>query len=297
MRRFGWMWVAAVGLAACSGGDDAAPAATSGASISGTEAPAASAAIALWAAGQPAFGMFVPSERPMGARDEAGNRLPPLYTVAGARALADNALMDYLFLNLEGAYDAGAVDSLVAGLDAGTTGHRPTLLVRIPTIEAAGAEATRERVADVLARGADGVVIPHVRSPDEARLAASFFQEAGADVWSPSNPNGTVVAMLMVEDPGAVAAVEEIIAIPGYSMLSCGIGSLGGAMGGDREGAEVACERVMRLGLERGMPSMMTANAELLEQRLTQGYLGILLSGSAEQASDLIRTGHALIGR
>jgi len=294
MRRLGWV-LAAVWLVAACGGDDAAPASSStGASISGG---GSEGAIALWAAGDPAFGMFVPSERPMGATDEQGNRLPPLYTVAGAQALGQNPLMDYLFLNLEGSYDADAVDSLVAGLDAGTTGHRPTLLVRIPTIENAGAEATRQRVAEVLARGADGVVIPHVRSAEEARLAVSFFQEAGADVWSPANPNGTIVAMLMVEDPGAIAAVEEIVAVPGYSMLSCGIGSLGGAMGGDREGAEVACERVMRLGLERGMPSMMTANANLLEQRISQGYLGILLSGTTEQASELVRTGHALIGR
>ena len=54
----------------------------------------------------------------------------------------------------------------------------------------------------------------------------SFFEEAGADVWSPSNPDGTVIAMLMIEDPGALAAVAEIADVPGYSVLACGIGSL-----------------------------------------------------------------------
>src|SRR5690606_16937044 len=154
-----------------------------------------------------------------------GNRLPPLYTAEGARRLAQHEELDYLFLNLEGSYDSDAVRAMVEGLaSAGAeNGERPTLLVRVPTIEAAGEDATRQRVREIVALGADGVVIPHVRSPEEARIAVGFFEEAGADVWSPSNPNGSHIAMLMVEDKGAIAAVEEIVAIPGYSMLSCGI--------------------------------------------------------------------------
>jgi hypothetical protein len=296
MRRIGWLLTLAL-LAGCGGdGADSVPAGDGGeASISGAGGNG-SAVIALWEAGTPAFGIFVPSERERGATDAEGNRLPPLYTAEGARALGDNPLLDYLFLNLEGLYDAEAVSALVEGLDAGTTGHRPTLLVRLPTIEDAGAEATRQHVAEVLAAGADGVVIPHVRDPEEARLAVSFFAEAGADVWSPENPDGSIVAMLMVEDPGAIEAVEEIVAVPGYSMLSCGIGSLTGAMGGDREGAEAACARVAQLAAERGMPSMMTADANNLEARMER-YLGILLSGSVEQASEVILRGRELAGR
>jgi 2-keto-3-deoxy-L-rhamnonate aldolase RhmA len=279
-------------FAACGGGDANGDA--SQASISGS---AEVAVISLWEAGSPAFGVFVPSERPPNERDADGNRLPPLYTVEGARALGENPLMDYLFLNLEGSYDADAVRTLVAGLDAGTGDHRPTLLVRIPTIGDAGAEATRARVAEIHALGADGVVIPHVRTPDEARLAVGFFAEAGADVWSPANPDGTFIAMFMVEDPGAIAAIEEIASIPGYSMLSCGIGSLTGAMGGDRAGAEAACQNVSDLAAAAGMPSMMTANAEIIGDRIDQGYLGLLLSGSIEQAEQVIRMGREHSGR
>jgi 2-keto-3-deoxy-L-rhamnonate aldolase RhmA len=213
--------------------------------------------------------------------------LPPLYTEAGARALASDSLLDYLFLNLEGAYDEDAVRTLVAGRDAGT--HGPTLLVRIPTIEAAGADSTRARVARVLALGADGVVIPHVRSAEEAELAVSFFE--GANVWSPANPSGTVIAMLMVEDRGAVAALDAIANVPGYSLLSCGIGSLTRDMDGDREGAEAACLRAREAASAKGMPSMMTANAESLADRLAKGYRGILLSGTQAQAGEVIAAG------
>lgn len=283
-------------LASCGGGEeDTTSGAPEGPAISG--AAGEEGVIALWESGTPAFGIFVPSERERGATDAEGNRLPPLYTAEGARALAEEPLLDYLFLNLEGSYDADAVRALVEGLDMAQTESPPTLLVRIPTIEDAGAEATRNRVAEVLELGADGVVIPHVRDPAEARLAVSFFEEAGADVWSPQNPDGNVIAMLMVEDSAAAAAAGEIAAVPGYSMLSCGIGSLTGDLDGDREAAEAACEEVMSLAAEHGMPSMMTANEEILRQRLDQGYLGILLMGSPDQVEDVIRTGRAAAGR
>ncbi len=294
MRAGRWVWLASAALlsSACGGEGDADG--TPQATISGTDER--EGVIAIWEAGTPAFGIFVPSERERDATDAEGNRLPPLYTADGARALAQDQMLDYLFLNLEGSYDADAVNAMVQGLDDAPGDHRPTLLVRVPTIEDAGAEATRMRVAEVVAAGADGLVIPHVRSPEEARLAVSFIEETGADVWSPANPEGSFIYMLMVEDTGAIESAEEIASVPGYSMLSCGIGSLTGDMGGDREGAEAACEEVMRLGAERGMPSMMTASADNLAHRIEQGYLGILLGGTSEQWTELIQMGRELAG-
>lgn len=267
---------------ACGGTDASTDSAASAPSVR-----AGGPALTRWTNDGTAYGMFVPSERDPAERDSAGNRLPPLYTEAGARALASDSLLDYLFLNLEGAYDEAAVRTLVAGRDAGTYG--PTLLVRVPTIEAAGADSTRARVARILALGADGVVIPHVRSAEEAQLAVSFFE--GANVWSPANPSGTVIAMLMVEDQGAVAALDAIANVPGYSLLSCGIGSLTRDMDGDRDGAEAACLRARELASAQGMPSMMTANAESLADRLAKGYRGILLSGTQAQAGEVIAAG------
>jgi 2-keto-3-deoxy-L-rhamnonate aldolase RhmA len=268
---------------ACGGADTTADTtADTPAAGSATTARTGGPALARWTSDGTAYGMFVPSERDPAERDSAGNRLPPLYTEAGARALASDSLLDYLFLNLEGAYDEAAVRTLVAGRDAGT--HGPTLLVRVPTIEAAGADSTRARVARILA-----LVIPHVRSAEEAQLAVSFFE--GANVWSPANPSGTVIAMLMVEDQGAIAALDAIANVPGYSLLSCGIGSLTRDMDGDRDGAEAACLRARELASAQGMPSMMTANAESLADRLAKGYRGILLSGTQAQAGEVIAAG------
>lgn len=248
--------------------------------------------VALWEEGRPAFGVFVPDERPRGEGPRGeGLRPAPLYTAEGGRRLAENTLLDFAFLNLEGAYDPQAVSAMVEGMEA--AGGGPTLLVRIPTIEDAGEDTTRARVREVLERGADGVVIPHVRSLEEARTAVSFFEDA--DVWSPATPDGRVVAMLMVEDPEAVAQAAEIADLPGYSVLACGIGSLTRAMGGDREGAEAGCLEVMAEGDRAGKANMMTANAESVMSRLAQGYVGILLQGPS--ADSVIRVGRAAAGR
>lgn len=250
--------------------------------------------IELWSEGTPAFGIFVPNEREPGARGADGERPPALYTREGGERLGRNELLDYVFLNLERAYDGGAVSAIAAGLDSpGSTGQT-TLLVRIPPISSDGPEAARERTADALAAGADGIVFPHVRNPEEAQMAVSFMEEAGADVWSPSNPDGTAIAMVMVEDPGALADIEAIADTPGYSVLACGIGSLTQALG-DREAGEAGNQEVLEHAKRVGRPDMITANAADVEQRIEEGFLGLLMSGP--EADEAIRIGREAAGR
>ena len=288
--------LASLAAAAC-GGSDAAPAGQ-GAAIGATATPTdhVNDVLDLWADGLPAFGVYVPDERPAEvARSPEGRGQPPVYTREGAAALAANPLYDYLFLNLEGAYDADAVVTLAEGLRAPGAAGRKTLLVRIPPISADGEEATRQRVAEILAAGADGVVLPHVRSAQEARTAISFFAEAGADVWSPSNPDGEVIAMLMVEDPAALAEVDAFAALPGYSILACGIGSLTRALDGDRVAAEAGNQDVLAAAREAGLADMITADTDDVAARVDQGFLALLMSGPA--ADEAIRVGREAAGR
>ena len=144
--------------------------------------------VELWAQGKAAFGVYAPNENP-GPRGQRGQPpLPALYTRQGADTLAMNPLYDYVFLNLEGSYDAAAVKVMADGLRDPKAVSRKALIVRIPPIDKDGAAAARARVKEILAFGADGVTIPHVTGVDEAKLAIGFFQEAKADVWSPSEP-------------------------------------------------------------------------------------------------------------
>jgi 2-keto-3-deoxy-L-rhamnonate aldolase RhmA len=256
------------------------------------------AVLDLWAAGKTAFGVYVPDERPRaeGGRGRGGGPRPaPVYTREGGERLARNPLYDFVFLNLEGAYDAEAVRAIVEGLRAPGAAGRKTLLVRIPPISRDGQEAAAARVQEVLAAGADGVVLPHVRSPEEARAAIGFFEAAGADVWSPSNPSGEIIAMLMVEDPEAVERAAEFADLPGYSVLACGIGSLRAALDGDREAAEAGNQRVLAEAKRAGLADMITANAGDVEQRVGEGFLALLMQGPS--ADEVIALGRAAAGR
>ena len=259
------------------------------------EAARATSVVGLWERDLAAFGVFVPPEFAGGGEGGGGapepgagaraQRGPPRYTVEGGRALARNPLLDFVFLNLERTYDPSAIEAIATGLRSpDAVGHK-ALLVRIPSIEQDGEEAARARVQEALALGADGVVLPHVRNVAEARAAVSFFEDAGADVWSPANPDGTVIAMLMVEDPDAVAEAAAIADVPGYSVLACGIGSLTGALGGDREAAERGNQAVLAQATRAELADMITANAGDIEQRVAEGFLGLLMQpGGAEEA-------------
>src|SRR5918993_95943 len=240
--------------------------------------------IPLWNEGKVVFGVYAPSEAPRGS--------PPVYTADGAAKVASNALYDYVFLNLEGAYDPAAVKAYGQGLKKSSN---KTLIVRIPPISKDGADATRTRVKEIFDAGADGVTIPHIRDLDEAKLALSFFEAAKVNIWSPSNPKGTRLAMLMLEDPKAIAQRIEIAELKGVSVLACGIGSLAAALGGDRAGAEAGTQQVLAETRRVKIANMLPASVKDVEQRVKEGFSAIL--GQGPQADEMIKIGRAAAGR
>jgi 2-keto-3-deoxy-L-rhamnonate aldolase RhmA len=234
--------------------------------------------VELWAAGQTAFGYYVTG-------------MP--FTVETGRDLAANPLLDFAFLNLEHDYALESAQNIAEGLRSAGEASAMELLVRVPPMSEAGVETTRARVNEILAMGAEGVVFPHVKSAEEARTAISFFE--GINVWSPANPEGDIVVMLLLESPEVFDELEEIADIPGYSALVCGIGSLTNALGGDREAAEKLNLEVLAHSQRVGMADVITANAESVAQRVNQGFLGLLVNGPT--ADEVIRLGRAAAGR
>jgi len=255
------------------------------------------AVIDLWAQGKPAFGVYAPNERPGPRGAEAGGQppQPAVYTRGGGETLAMNQLYDFVFLNLEGTYDPAAVTAMVEGLRSPKAVGRKTLIVRIPPIDKEGAEVTRARVKEILAAGADGVTIPHIRNVAEAKQAIGFFRDAKANVWSPSNPKGETLAMLMLEDPDAVAQAKQIADLDGYSILACGIGSLAQALGGDRAAAEAGTQKVLGEAKRAKLADMLTANTQDVAQRVREGFLALLMQGA--RADEAITLGLAAAGR
>ena len=246
--------------------------------------------IELWKQGKPAFGVYAPNENPGPRGQGRGEQRPALYTREGGEKLAANPLYDYVFLNLEGSYDAAAIKAIAEGLK-----KTKTLIVRIPPIDKDGAAAARARVKEAFDNGADGVTIPHVQNIDEARQALSFFAEAKANVWSPSNPRGTKIAMLMLEDPGAVKQAAAIADLTSISILACGIGSLTQALGGDRAGAEAATQQILAETKRVKIADMLTANPADVEKRVKEGFLALLMQGPT--ADEAITIGRKAAGR
>jgi 2-keto-3-deoxy-L-rhamnonate aldolase RhmA len=260
----------------------------------------------LWKQGKVAFGVYAPNEnapaRPPGGAPGgpgAGGQRPPmpspLYTVGGGEKLAMNPLYDYVFLNLEGAYDPAAVKAMSQGLRSPKAVSRKTLIVRVPPISKDGEAAAKARVKEILDAGADGVTIPHIRNLDEAKRALRFFQDAKANVWSPSNPKGDKLAMLMLEDPTAIEQRKEIAELKGLSILACGIGSLAQALGGDRAGAEAGTLQVLVETKRAQLANMLTANTQDVEKRVKEGFLALLMNGPT--ADEAIKIGRAAAGR
>lgn len=246
----------------------------------------------LWAAGKAAFGVFVPDENPA---PRGPNRGPAVYTKAGGEALAKNPLIDFVFLNLEQDYDRNAVMAISEGLGKKGTPGRKLMLVRIPALHEAGPLVTGQRIREILAMGADGVTLPHIENLDQGRQAISLFADARANVWSAANPTGNVVAMLMLEDPGAVAQAAQIADIGGYSVLACGIGSLTGALKGDRAAAEKGNQEILAETKRVKLVNMLTASAGDVAQRVKEGFLGLLAMG--RDTDEVIRLGRAAAGR
>ncbi len=101
--------------------------------------------------------------------------------------------------------------------------------------------------------------------------------------------------MLMVEDPGAVAVAGQIADLKGFSVLACGIGSLTQALGGDRAAGEAGTQKVLVESKRAKLPNMLTASPTDVQQRVKEGFLGLLGQGAA--AEEMIKTGRQAGGR
>jgi len=294
--------------------------------------------IDIWAQGKPVFGVYVPAmgqplwnapaPQPQGASgggqrgsspQGAQVRPDPVYTREIGEALAKDPLVDFAFLNEENLYDASGAKAILEGLRGTAATHRVTLLVRIPSIQDAGEEKTRVRVKQLMDMGVDGIVHPENRGIDDAKLVVSFHQQAGADVWSPANPGGEKIAMIMLEDPTAVLQAPQVADMKNFSIFACGIGSLGGAFraGGivdaltawgllpkDQAGQlnEVGTQKILAEAKRVGIPDMLTASSVKdsegvpnIVRRVKQGFLALLMSGPG--SDETIKLGRDAAGR
>jgi 2-keto-3-deoxy-L-rhamnonate aldolase RhmA len=175
-----------------------------------------------------------------------------------------SAGLDVLCLDAEHApFDRTAIDlCTMAARAAGLA-----LLVRTPT-------SAHEHILNALDCGADGVLLPHIRSADEARaaVAATHYGRGGRGYAGSSRAAGygqvripdhlsasadRSVVIAQIEDVEAVEAVEAIAAVPGLDALFVGRIDLTIALGETDPNAPpvlAAVERVLSAGGSAGLP-------------------------------------------
>ena len=137
--------------------------------------------------------------------------------------------LDCLCLDAEHApFDRAAIDACVFAARAGGM----DVVVRVPS-------AAPEHLLNALDCGATGVVVPHVRSADEARavVKACHYGAGGRGYAGSSRAAGYTtipmsrhkadsaagtVVIAQIEDPEAVEAIDEIAAVEGVDALFIG---------------------------------------------------------------------------
>jgi 2-keto-3-deoxy-L-rhamnonate aldolase RhmA len=103
-------------------------------------------------------------------------------------------------------------------------------------------------IKPVLDIGADGIIVPHVRTEADVRLAvaACKYPPEGVRGFGPRRPskygqnegpefcrqaNEEIAAIVMIEQVDAVNNLDEILAVPGLTAICLGPNDLSGSMG------------------------------------------------------------------
>lgn len=237
---------------------------------------AANVAKERMAAGKIAFGLGIRASR-------------NIDVVRAARA----AGYHYLFIDLEhGTLGLETVNDLcVAGLEAGVT---PT--VRIPGHD-------YELAVRLLDGGAQGIVVPHVDTAEQAQEAVRGCKFAPLGERSPAGPsiqldweavpmreatamlNDNLLLVVMIENPTAVANVEAIAAVKGIDVIAIGSNDLALSMGipGEYDHPDL-------LAAQEKIAAACSRNRVVL--RIGGFFEARLIARSVEMGSRMIMLGH-----
>lgn len=219
------------------------------------EIPRLNGIIRAWEQGRPAFLSFAQAERQV-AIEISTSPIDAVIFEMEHNAWDPNALQDSMqyLLNRKQIVDSASLAPVV------------TPIVRIP---ANGVEKSQWFAKQALDRGVYGIICPHVSTAEQAYSVVSSCRYARqkdapnyeprgvrgdgphtagrywglaqqeyyarADVW-PLNPQGEILAILMIESVAAVANLDEILGkVPGVGAILIGEGDLSQELGYPRQ--------------------------------------------------------------
>jgi 4-hydroxy-2-oxoheptanedioate aldolase len=192
---------------------------------------------------------------------------------------------DYVVLDAEhGAHSFEALDALILTAYASNI----TPIVRIND----NAPGLIMRVLDI---GAQGVLVPHIRNADDARRAvsAALYPPDGSRGIGPNRGsqfgaipndeyfksiNEEVAVMLMMEEAGAVEAIDAITDVKGITALSIGLSDLSGSLGvpgqANHPSVQAAVDTLMGMAARKDIPvSLSVRGVDEVRDALKRGAL------------------------
>jgi 2-keto-3-deoxy-L-rhamnonate aldolase RhmA len=173
--------------------------------------------------------------------------------------------MDFLWIDLE--HSPMSPEALAGHLLAARAGHVPAI-VRVPGVGT-------PFIKPALDAGADGIVVPQVRTVEEVRAVVSDcrYPPAGTRGFGPRVPsrygrvpaaevveraNRTLFVSVQIETREAYEALEDIVSVPGLDSVVIGPWDLSGAIGtlGDVESPLIlgAVARIVAAARRAGLP-------------------------------------------
>lgn len=182
-------------------------------------------------------------------------------------------------------------------------------------------EVNRPSILKLLDAGAMGLIIPDVKTVEEARQIVSWGKyaplgsrgvapSAGTDFWMKDYAqqgldhyfevsNRETLLIPQCETAGCLEHIEEIVSTPGIDGIFVGPFDLSTAMGipgqFDREEFQAALKRVQKACAEAGKPCMIyAANEEAIKMGFAMGYDSVAYN---MDASMLIKAYQELISR
>jgi 2-keto-3-deoxy-L-rhamnonate aldolase RhmA len=289
--------------------------------------------IALHEGGIPVFGLYAPRatppRNPVSGSDAVETRTP---ADIAAEAVG-YPLSDFLFYSeMEGGVDGAlpgfqALVSALKGVGASALTH--PIVVKMEKISE-DPDAVRH-IGQQLNSGVSGVMFVEVESAEELKvgLDAMRFQSRGgtrdesgvgtapeywgrteaeyresADLW-PLNPQGELVAWVIIESLEGLANVREIAAVPGIGVLWPGAGTLRGIFTStdadgsprfDEEAWERAIQSVLSACKEFQLHCGFPANPDNIETRMAQGF-DVFVMGWGEAGFRTVELGRELFRR
>jgi 2-keto-3-deoxy-L-rhamnonate aldolase RhmA len=194
----------------------------------------------------------------------------------------------FIFYSLEsGPWDIPTMERFMASMaEASGPGGAHPVTLRIPPVRE-DREAARSHLAEGLAAGVHGLVLPHVESPGDVALAAEVV---GARLW-PVNADGDVLTVILIEDQAGIAIAREIVSAPGVGVAIPGPGDLRRAYEGDMEAVENAIQTVLAACKEFDVPCGITAGPDDIAMRLEQGFRMIIVTRPEALAVGLAASG------